>query len=128
MGHLDLVAQIIAECRQMGVRFALDGFGWGGSSLSYLKRLQLARLKLDRSIVLHMVEDPDELAILKSILGLARAFDLELLAEGVETAEQSQMLLQLGCDLAQGFGVAQPMAGTELPDWVAGWRADSTLR
>ena len=127
VGHLELVAQIIAECRQMGVRFALDGFGWGGSSLSYLKRLQLARLKLDRSIVLHMVEDPDELAILKSILGLARAFDLELLAEGVETAEQSQLLLQLGCDLAQGYGIAQPMEGAKLPDWVRRWPADHGL-
>ena len=128
VGDLEHVAQIIAECRQMGVPFALDGFGWGGSSLSYLKHLQLARLKLDRSIVLHMLEDPDELAILKSILGLARAFDLELLAEGVESAGQSQMLLQLGCELAQGFGIAQPMTGAELPDWIAGWRADSTLR
>ncbi len=119
-GHVDHVAKVISECRQMGVRFVLDGFGWGGSSLSVLKQLQIARLKLDRSIILHMLEDPDEMAILKSILGLARAFDLELLAEGVETVEQSQMLLQLGCDLAQGFGIAQPMEGAEFPDWVRG--------
>jgi diguanylate cyclase (GGDEF)-like protein/PAS domain S-box-containing protein len=128
IGHVDHVAKVIADCREMGVRFALDGFGWGGSSLSYLKRLQIARLKVDRSIVLHMLEDPDELAILQSILGLARAFELELLAEGVETAEQSQKLLQLGCDLAQGFGIAQPMAGADLPDWVRRWPTGSQLR
>ena len=117
LGH---VAQVIAECRQIGIRFALDGFGWGDSSLSYLKRLQIARIKLDRSIVLHMLDDPDELAILKSIVGLARAFDVELLAEGVETAEQSRLLLQLGCELAQGFGIAAPMSGAELLYWVHG--------
>jgi EAL domain-containing protein (putative c-di-GMP-specific phosphodiesterase class I) len=128
IGQVDHVAKVIAECRQMGVRFALDGFGWGGSSLSYLKRLQIARLKVDRSIVLHMLEDPDEMAILQSILGLARAFELELLAEGVETLEQSQKLLQLGCDLAQGYGIAEPMAGAELPDWVRHWPTNSQLR
>ena len=117
------VSQLMEACREMGVSFALDDFGTGYSSLTHLKHLPCAQLKIDRSFVRDMLYDPEVLAILKGILGLATAFDHEVIAEGVETLVHGQMLLQLGCELAQGYCIAQPMPGTELLDWANNWRA-----
>jgi diguanylate cyclase (GGDEF)-like protein/PAS domain S-box-containing protein len=117
-------ARVIDACRTIGVSFALDDFGTGYSSLTYLKALSVKQLKIDQSFVRDMLDDPDDLAILEGVLGLARAFYREVIAEGVETVAHGEMLLQLGCDLAQGFGIAHPMAGSDLPGWVASWRPD----
>ncbi|MCG2585958.1 EAL domain-containing protein [Massilia sp. TS11] len=116
------MSQVIQDCRQLGVRFALDDFGTGYSSLTYLKRLPVATLKVDQSFVRDMLDDPDDLAILEGVLGLAHAFHREVIAEGVETAEHSAMLLRLGCELAQGYGIARPMPGPALVAWAARWR------
>jgi hypothetical protein len=69
-----------------------------------------------------MLDDPDDLAILQGVIGLATAFRREVIAEGVETEEHGSMLLQLGCELAQGYGIARPMPAQDLPAWVAGWK------
>jgi EAL domain-containing protein (putative c-di-GMP-specific phosphodiesterase class I) len=114
-------AQVIAACRDMGVSFSLDDFGTGYSSLTYLKRLPVARLKVDQSFVRDMLADPDDLAILEGVIGLARAFGHEVIAEGVETQAHGQVLLQLGCDMAQGFGIARPMPGHEFHRWSQAW-------
>jgi EAL domain-containing protein (putative c-di-GMP-specific phosphodiesterase class I) len=119
------VSQVIEECAQMGVKFALDDFGTGYSSLTYLKRLRVAMLKIDQSFVRDMLDDPDDLAILEGIIGLAVAFKREVIAEGVETVAHGTMLLQLGCELAQGFGVARPMPAEQLQAWAATWRPDA---
>jgi len=116
------VAQIIESCRDLGVTFALDDFGTGYSSLIYLKRLAVTQLKIDQSFVHDMLDDPDDLAILEGVLGLANAFQRQVIAEGVETVEHGEMLLQLGCELAQGYGIAHPMPAQDLPAWIAGWR------
>jgi hypothetical protein len=116
------ISQIIAACRGFGVSIALDDFGTGYSSLTYLKRLQVTQLKIDQSFVRDMLDDPDDLAILDGILGLAGAFRREVLAEGVESVEHGELLLQLGCELAQGYVIARPLPGRELPDWLASWR------
>ena len=118
------VSQVIEACRDLGVMFALDDFGTGYSSLTYLKRLQVTLLKIDRSFVRDMLDDPDDLAILEGVLGLARAFRRAVIAEGVETVEHGTLLLQLGCELAQGFAIAYPMPAADLPAWVAHWRTD----
>ncbi len=115
---------VIEACRVLGVSFALDDFGTGYSSLTYLKRLPVALLKIDQSFVRGMLDDPDDLAILKGVIGLAQAFHREVIAEGVETVAHGVALLQLGCELAQGYGVARPMPGDHLPDWVAHWQPD----
>ena len=122
------VAQVIAACRDMGVKFALDDFGTGYSSLTYLKHLQVARLKIDQSFVRDMLDDPDDLAILSGVIGLAAAFRREVMAEGVETAEHGAMLLQLGCEEAQGYGIARPMPADMLPAWAASWRPEAIWR
>ena len=119
------VSQVIEDCAQMGVRFALDDFGTGYSSLTYLKRLRVALLKIDQSFVRDMLDDPDDLAILQGVIGLAAAFRREVIAEGVETIAHGTALLQLGCELAQGYGIARPMPPEQLPAWVANWQPDA---
>jgi diguanylate cyclase (GGDEF)-like protein/PAS domain S-box-containing protein len=116
------VSQVIEACSQLGVFFALDDFGTGYSSLTYLKRLRVTLLKIDQSFVRDMLDDPDDLAILEGIIGLASAFKRDVIAEGVETVAHGTRLLQLGCDLGQGYGIARPMAGAAMPDWVVTWR------
>lgn len=118
------VSQVIRACREMGVGFALDDFGTGYSSLTYLKQLPAELLKIDQSFVRDMLDQPDDLSILEGILGLAKAFRRHVIAEGVETLVHGEMLLRLGCDLAQGYAVARPMPAAELPEWVKTWRPD----
>jgi EAL domain-containing protein (putative c-di-GMP-specific phosphodiesterase class I) len=120
------VSQTIMRCRIIGVKFALDDFGTGYSSLSYLKRLPINMLKIDQSFVRDMLDDPDDLAILEGIVGLAEAFQRDVIAEGVETIEHGSVLLQLGCELAQGYGIARPMPAENLPNWVKTWKPDPT--
>lgn len=116
------VYQVIEACRVIGVRFALDDFGTGYSSLTYLKRLPVALLKIDQSFVRNMLDDPDDMAILDGVVGLAAAFRRQVIAEGVEKIEQGEMLLQLGCELAQGYCIARPMLADEMPAWADNWR------
>ena len=118
------VSQVIEACREIGVLFALDDFGTGYSSLTYLKRLPVIQLKIDQSFVRDMLDDPDDLAILDGVLGLCVAFRRQVIAEGVETVEHGEMLLQLGCELAQGYGIARPMPAADIPDWAATWHPD----
>ena len=108
----------------MGVKFALDDFGTGYSSLTYLKRLRVALLKIDQSFVRDMLVDPEDLAILEGVIGLAAAFKRDVIAEGVETVEHGTALLHLGCKLAQGYGIARPMPPEQLPAWVVSWEPD----
>jgi EAL domain-containing protein (putative c-di-GMP-specific phosphodiesterase class I) len=115
------VSSIMASCRDMGVMFALDDFGTGYSSLTYLKRLPAASLKIDQSFVRDMLDDADDLAILDGVIGLANAFHRGVIAEGVETVAHGTKLLQLGCDQAQGYGIAHPMPADALLPWMAQW-------
>jgi diguanylate cyclase (GGDEF)-like protein/PAS domain S-box-containing protein len=114
-------SRVIEECHLMGVRFALDDFGTGYSSLTYLKRLRVGTLKIDQSFVQNMLDDPDDLAILKGIIGLASAFKCDVIAEGVETEAHGTLLMHLGCDLAQGYCLARPMPAQVLPNWLSTW-------
>ncbi len=118
------VSQVMEACRDMGVGFALDDFGTGYSSLTYLRRLPTSLLKIDRSVVHDMLDDPEDLTILQGVIGLAAAFGKEVLAEGVETLAHGQILLYLGCERAQGYAIARPMAADAIARWLATWRPD----
>lgn len=118
------VSQVIQACKELGVRFALDDFGTGYSSLTYLKRLSADTIKIDQSFVREMLSDTNNLVIVQGVLGLARAFQLQAIAEGVETVDHGRLLLQLECNLAQGYGIARPMAAASIPGWVENWRPD----
>ncbi|MHA7879613.1 MAG: bifunctional diguanylate cyclase/phosphodiesterase [Saccharospirillum sp.] len=126
LDDINSVIDVMGACHTMGVRFALDDFGVGYSSLSYLKRLPAGTLKIDQSFIRDMLEDADDLAILKGILGLARAFDREVIAEGVETAAHGECLLDLGCDHAQGYGIARPMPADAIIPWLERWQAPAS--
>jgi diguanylate cyclase (GGDEF)-like protein/PAS domain S-box-containing protein len=118
------ISQVINDCREIGVLFALDDFGTGYSSLTYLKRLPVSVLKIDQSFVREILEDAESLSILEGVLGLATAFRRQVIAEGVESVEHGLLLLQLGCELAQGYGIARPMPAERYPGWLAEWRPD----
>jgi len=116
------ISQIIHECEKLGVSFALDDFGTGYSSLTYLKRLPAKTLKIDLSFVRDMLIDPENLAIVHAIMGLATAFQRHVVAEGVESVEHGRMLIQLGCTIAQGFGISKPMQANEILTWSENWQ------
>lgn len=118
------VSHTIRACSQLGVRFALDDFGTGYSSLSYLKRLPVHVLKIDQTFVHDMLDDPEDLTILEGVLGLSKAFRHQAVAEGVETIEHGLLLLRMGCELGQGYGIARPMPAEDMAGWVARWRPD----
>jgi EAL domain-containing protein (putative c-di-GMP-specific phosphodiesterase class I) len=122
------VAQTMHECLKMGVDFALDDFGTGYSSLTYLKHLPANVVKIDRSFVRDMLEDPEDLAIVEGVIGLSKAFRREVVAEGVETMEHAEMLLMLGCDLAQGYAIAHPMPADDFLDWGRQWSPPSSWK
>ncbi|WP_295444032.1 EAL domain-containing protein [uncultured Thiodictyon sp.] len=124
LGDLARVSQVIDACRGIGVLCALDDFGTGYASLTYMKRLPVTQIKIDQTFVRDMLHDPDDLAILDGVIRLCVAFRRQVIAEGVETLEQGEMLLQLGCELAQGYGIASPMPAADIPRWVAIWRPD----
>jgi diguanylate cyclase (GGDEF)-like protein/PAS domain S-box-containing protein len=116
--------RLITECQRLGVSFALDDFGTGYSSLSYFKRLPAQTLKIDQSFIRDMLRNPEDLTIVEGVIGLARAFRRNVVAEGVETVAHGMVLLHLGCDLAQGYGIARPMPAAAIPGWIADWRPD----
>ena len=118
------VSAIISACIELGVSFALDDFGTGYSSLTYLKRLPARVLKIDQSFVRDMLDNPDDLTIIDGVLGLAISFGRQVIAEGVETVAHGEALLQLGCELAQGYGIARPMPAEQLIAWRQHWQPD----
>jgi len=108
----DRTASILGDLRRLGVRVSLDDFGTGYCSLSYLQQLPVDTLKIDRSFVSRIGSGPSE--IIQLIVGLAKTLNLDVVAEGAETAEQVAYLDQLGCGFGQGFYFAQPLAPTEV--------------
>lgn len=119
------VSRVIEECREFGVMFAMDDFGTGYSSLTYLRRLRVNLLKIDQSFVRDMLDDVDDLTILRGVIGLANSFRREAIAEGVETIAHGTMLLQLGCEMGQGYGIARPMPPERIAEWLASWTPDA---
>ena len=125
---VEALQQLLARCRSLGVGVAIDDFGTGYSSLAYLKRLPATVVKIDQSFVRDIFDDPSNLRIIEGIVALGNAFDLEVVAEGVETVEHGALLLRLGADAAQGWGIAQAMPPAQWPDWVAGWQMPAAWR
>ena len=110
----DLVLDCLAQWKRLGVRIAIDDFGAGYSSLSYLSRLPVDRLKLDASLIRNMTTVAKDAAIVRSVVSLGRELGFEVLAEGVETAEQLDMLRSIGCAQAQGFLLGRPGSAPEI--------------
>jgi EAL domain-containing protein (putative c-di-GMP-specific phosphodiesterase class I) len=120
MRHPDLAARTLAALREMGVRIAIDDFGTGYSSLAYLKRFRVDRLKIDREFVREIGQDTETQAITLAVIAVAKALDFELIAEGVETTEHRDFLLQNGCTQAQGFLYSRAVSANEIEAIAAG--------
>ncbi len=112
------VAKTITACKKLGVSFALDDFGVGYSSLTYLRRLPIAVIKIDQSFIRDMLQDKDDLTVVSGILSLGQSFGLEVVAEGVESAEHGLQLLKMGCEIAQGYGISKPIAADKVIAWI----------
>jgi diguanylate cyclase (GGDEF)-like protein/PAS domain S-box-containing protein len=118
MAGSELGVQTIARMHDLGISIAIDDFGSGFSSLSYLKRLKVDKLKIDQSFVRDLVDDPSDHAIVQSIIYLAQKMRFRTIAEGVETEEQLTMLRDMGCEEVQGFYFARPMPADEVVNFI----------
>ena len=124
LDDMDHVRSIILSCQEMGISISLDDFGSGYSSLAYLRLLPANTLKIDQSFVRDMLDDEEDCALVEGILQMARVFKREVIAEGMETAAHGALLLNLGCNIAQGHGIAYPMPAKEVPDWAKNFKPD----
>jgi len=113
MDNIEETLLTLGHLKSMGVRIAIDDFGTGYSSLAYLKRFPIHTLKIDRSFVRDISNDPDDAAIVTAIIFMARNLKLKVTAEGVETEEQADFLRSLDCDLVQGFHFDRPLPALE---------------
>ena len=116
---IDATQKTLTELKNLGVQIAVDDFGTGYSALTYLKSLPVDTLKIDKGFVRHLGTDSGDLAIVQSIMALAQAFGLDVVAEGVETAVAARILLELGCVRAQGFLLSQPVDATAMEALLA---------
>jgi diguanylate cyclase (GGDEF)-like protein/PAS domain S-box-containing protein len=113
------VLQQLKQMHALGMAISIDDFGTGYSSLSYLRKFNIDYLKIDRSFVQDIAEDPDDRAIVESIIVMAKRLGIKTVAEGVETHEQAEILKKSGCDMAQGYLFARPMPKAEFLEFIA---------
>lgn len=109
---------VLDELHTLGLRLSIDDFGTGYSSLAYLRRLPIDEIKIDRSFVMSMTEEVDDVAIVRSTIDLGRNLGLEVVAEGVETREIWDQLRELGCNVAQGYYLSRPVPAPKLQEWL----------
>ncbi|MBI3188754.1 MAG: EAL domain-containing protein [Gammaproteobacteria bacterium] len=128
LGDVAQVSKVIAACQGLGVTFSLDDFGTGYSSLNYLRHLPVNTLKIDQSFVRDMLVDEDDLALVEAVISMARLFARDVIAEGVETSDHGVLLMRLGCDIAQGFGIARPMPAQEVVLWAQQYQPEPQWR
>jgi EAL domain-containing protein (putative c-di-GMP-specific phosphodiesterase class I) len=121
--EIEEVRQIIEKLHERNITVSLDDFGTGYSTLSYIKKLGIDTLKIDKSFVFDILHDAGDLSIVDASVGLAEAFKAKPLAEGVESVEHGNVLIGLGCELAQGYIISRPMSAELLPEWVKSWKS-----
>jgi diguanylate cyclase (GGDEF)-like protein len=117
----------LQELRALGVRLSVDDYGTGHASLSYLKRLPVTEMKIDRTFITRMADDPRDIEITTSTVHLAERLGLDVVAEGVETAEVAQLLKDIGCPSAQGYFYSRPLPSDELLTWLRRTQAPTPL-
>ncbi len=125
LGDVTTIANIINRCQtELGVSVALDDFGTGYSSLTHLRNLPANIIKIDQSFVRDVLDDPNDYTIIDGIIKLAESFNRSVIAEGVETVSHGIVLLNMGCDYAQGYGIAKPMPAEQLENWLSSYQAN----
>jgi EAL domain-containing protein (putative c-di-GMP-specific phosphodiesterase class I) len=113
MHDIESAITTFKKLKKMGVKLAIDDFGTGYSSLAYLKLFPIDHLKIDRSFVFNISSDASDAAIAASVVALAHSMNLEVIAEGVETVEQLDILRGQGCDFVQGYFFSKPLSAKE---------------
>ena len=116
------VIKVIHQCKALGVDFALDDFGTGYSSITYLKELPIKTVKIDRSFIVGITQSQQNFKLVAHITHLANDMGKQVIAEGVETIEQGELLLNMGCDLGQGYVIAKPMPASKVLTWFNNWQ------
>jgi EAL domain-containing protein (putative c-di-GMP-specific phosphodiesterase class I) len=111
-------AETLRVLQSMGVAVSIDDFGAGYTSLAYLKSLPVRTLKIDRGFVTHLLQNPADEAVARSVVALGHDLGLTVVAEGVETGDVQQRLTELGCDQVQGYFLARPMPGEATSAWL----------
>ncbi len=124
LGDIHHAKQLITDCQALGIQFSLDDFGTGYSSLGYLRRLPANTIKIDQSFVRDILDDRDDLALVEAVISMGKVLNRKVIAEGVETSEHGVLLIRLGCDLAQGYGIARPMPADQVLAWADTFVAD----
>lgn len=124
----DSTRSMLESFRRLGVRMAIDDFGTGHSSLSYIRRFAIDTLKIDRSFVQSLPDNDEDTAICSAVIALGRNMKMCVVAEGVETAEQAQVLRELGCDEVQGYWISRPMPGADFAGWYVTYNRARTAR
>jgi EAL domain-containing protein (putative c-di-GMP-specific phosphodiesterase class I) len=127
LGEHKIVSNIIQQCEdRLGVRVSLDDFGTGYSSLTHLRNLPVQTIKIDRSFVIDLLDDPNDFSIIEGVVSLSNAFKRELIAEGVESEQHGLMLLTMGCHQLQGYTIAKPLPASEVENWLATYQIPSS--
>jgi|GEM_PF-1577241 len=116
--NVEQSVEVLNQLKQLGVTIAMDDFGTGFSSLSYLKRLPIDVLKIDRSFINDLPNDDDDAVIVNAIFSMARAMNIRVVAEGIENYAQLQFLLRQGCECSQGFFHSRPLPAADFERWV----------
>jgi diguanylate cyclase (GGDEF)-like protein/PAS domain S-box-containing protein len=115
--------QLLERIAQLGVALSIDDFGIGYSSLAYLRDMPISALKIDRTFVSDLLNNPPDQLIVRSIVQLAHGLNLKVIAEGVEYSDVVTWLNGMGCDQAQGYYISRPLPPNDLPNWVAQWES-----
>jgi diguanylate cyclase (GGDEF)-like protein/PAS domain S-box-containing protein len=127
LADLNKIRETIDACQNtLGVSVALDDFGTGYSSLTHLRSFSADTVKIDKSFIQDMLDDPNDYVIVDGVIGLAGSFSRKVIAEGVESRQHGLMLLAMGCELAQGFGIARPMPAKEFQTWLKRYRPEQS--
>jgi len=121
MENSERTLAILHQLKSLGVRIAMDDFGTGYSSLSYLRSFPFDKIKVDRTFISSVVEGVEHAAIVQAVVSLARALGMRTIAEGVETRDQQNAILALGCDEAQGYLFSAPVPVEQVPEILASW-------
>ncbi len=120
MNNFEDAIATLKAIRNIGIEIAIDDFGTGYSSLNYLKRLPGHKVKIDRAFVQEMHEDSDDQAIIQAVISISSQLGMQVLAEGVETNQQKDLLMHLGCNLMQGYLYSKPLAAEDCQPWLTG--------
>ena len=124
MDNIDNVIPILRDLQSIGLTISIDDFGTGYSSLAYMKKLPIDTIKIDQSFVRDLHVNDEDRVIVDAITALSRSMNLKVIAEGVENAEQADILLERGCDIGQGYYYSRPVNVKEFEEWYRGMQQE----